>query len=168
MRNKNTLKLALASLLCAVAVVGSMFSFPVFGSKCSPIQHMVNVLCAVLLSASYGTSAAFCAALIRNLCGLGSVLAFPGSIFGAFLSAVVYKKTKSVVGALIGEVVGTAVLGGLCAWPLAALVLQVKEVAFYAYVMPFFISTAAGSMLAGVLVFALKKSGALDKIKELL
>ena len=29
----NTKKLALAGVLCAVAVVGSMFSFPVFGSK---------------------------------------------------------------------------------------------------------------------------------------
>ena len=45
----NTKKLALAGLLCAVAVVGSMFSFPVFGSKCAPVQHMVNVVSGVLL-----------------------------------------------------------------------------------------------------------------------
>lgn len=45
----NTKKLTLAGVLCAVAVVGSMFSFPVFGSKCAPVQHMVNILCAVLL-----------------------------------------------------------------------------------------------------------------------
>ena len=49
MKKSNTKKLALAGVLCAVAVVGSMFSFPVFGSKCAPVQHMVNVLCAVLL-----------------------------------------------------------------------------------------------------------------------
>ena len=168
MRNKNTLKLALASLLCAAAVVGSLFSFPVFGSKCSPVQHMVNVLCAVLLPIGYGTSAAFGAALIRNLLGLGSVLAFPGSIFGAALSAWLYKKTQSIVCALVGETFGTAVIGGLCAWPLAVMVLGVKQVAFYAYVLPFFISTAAGSVMAGMLVFALKKSGALDKVGELL
>ena len=36
--------LALASVLTAVAVVGSAFSFPVFGSKCAPVQHMVNIL----------------------------------------------------------------------------------------------------------------------------
>ena len=34
-------------------------------------------------------------------------------------------------------------------------------VAFYAYVAPFLISTAAGSILAGALVFALQRSGAL-------
>lgn len=40
-------KLTLTALFTAVAVVGSMFSFPVFGSKCAPVQHLVNVLCAV-------------------------------------------------------------------------------------------------------------------------
>ena len=42
-------KVTLAGLLVAVAVVGSTFSFPVFSSKCAPVQHMVNILCAVLL-----------------------------------------------------------------------------------------------------------------------
>ena len=42
-------KLALAGMFCALCVVGSVFSFPMFGSKCAPVQHMVNVLCAVLL-----------------------------------------------------------------------------------------------------------------------
>ena len=43
-------KLALAAMFVAVAVVGSYFiSFPLLGSKCSPTQHMVNVLCAVFL-----------------------------------------------------------------------------------------------------------------------
>ena len=67
MKKSNTTKLALAGVLCAVAVVGSMFSFPVFGSKCAPVQHMVNVLCAVLLGPWYGVGAAFVASLLRNL-----------------------------------------------------------------------------------------------------
>ena len=68
----NTKKIALAGVLCAVAVVGSMFSFPVFGSKCAPVQHMVNVLCAVLLGPWYGVAVAFVASLLRNLLGLGN------------------------------------------------------------------------------------------------
>ena len=47
MKHTNVQKLTLAGLFCAIAVVGSMFSFPMFGSKCAPIQHMINVLCAV-------------------------------------------------------------------------------------------------------------------------
>ena len=49
MKHYSAKKLALAGMFCAVAVVGSVFSFPVFGSKCAPVQHMVNILCAVLL-----------------------------------------------------------------------------------------------------------------------
>ena len=49
MNKTNTKKLAIAAVFCAVAIVGSLFSVPVFGSKCSPVQHMVNILCAVLL-----------------------------------------------------------------------------------------------------------------------
>ena len=54
-------KLALAGMLCAVAVAGSTFSFPVFSSKCAPVQHMVNVLCAVFLGPGYGVAVAFLA-----------------------------------------------------------------------------------------------------------
>ena len=48
-RQKSALKLAIAGILCAVAVVGSTLSFPVLGSRCAPVQHMVNVMCALLL-----------------------------------------------------------------------------------------------------------------------
>ena len=45
----NIRKLTVTALFAAVAVVGSMFSFPVFGAKCAPVQHLVNILCAVLV-----------------------------------------------------------------------------------------------------------------------
>ena len=47
-------KLTLTALFTAVAVVGSMFSFPVLGSKCAPVQHLVNVLCAVTVGPWWG------------------------------------------------------------------------------------------------------------------
>lgn len=87
MKKTNVRKLAVASVFCAVAVVGSTFSFPVFGSKCAPVQHMVNILCAVLLGPGYGVGAAFVASLLRNLLGLGSLMAFPGSMVGALCAA---------------------------------------------------------------------------------
>ena len=84
MRSNSTKKLAIAAIFVALAVVGSAFvSFPVFGSKCSPTQHMVNVLCAVFLGPGYGVGVAFCASLIRNLVGAGTLMAFPGSMVGA-------------------------------------------------------------------------------------
>ena len=83
MKQCGTRKLCYAGILCAVAVVGSFFYIPVFGSKCVPVQHMVNILCAVLLGPFYGVGVAFCASLIRNLLGIGSLMAFPGSMCGA-------------------------------------------------------------------------------------
>ncbi len=79
----NIRKLTVTALFAAVAVVGSMFSFPVFGAKCAPVQHLVNILCAVLVGPWWGLAAAFIASLIRNLLGLGSLLAFPGSMLGS-------------------------------------------------------------------------------------
>ncbi|MCI6023565.1 MAG: energy coupling factor transporter S component ThiW [Oscillospiraceae bacterium] len=168
MKKVNIKKLAVAGVFCAVAVVGSMFSFPVFGSKCAPVQHMVNILCAVLLGPGYGLGAAFAASLIRNLLGLGSLLAFPGSMFGALLCGLIYKKTKNIPATLAGEVFGTAVLGGLCAYPIAILFMgkSAAELAFYVYIIPFLISTAAGALISAVLIFCLKKSGVLRTMQE--
>ena len=168
MKKTNTKKLAIAGVLCAVAVVGSMFSIPVFGSKCSPVQHMVNILCAVLLGPTYGVSAAFAAALIRNLLGLGSLMAFPGSMFGALVCGIVYAKTKNIFGTLIGEVFGTAILGGLCAYPIAIFFMgqSAAGLAIYAYIIPFLISTAGGAMISAVLIYSMKKTGVLHTMQE--
>ena len=160
MKNRNTQKLCIAGLLCAVAISGSLFSVPVFGSRCAPVQHMVNILCAVLLGPGYGMGVAFCASLIRNLLGLGSLMAFPGSMFGALLCGLVYKKGKQLFPTLAAEVFGTAVLGGLCAYPVAVLLMGQKagDIAFYTYMFPFLLSTGAGSVLSGILVYALEKN----------
>ena len=163
----NTKKIALAGVLCAVAVVGSMFSFPVFGSKCAPVQHMVNVLCAVLLGPWYGVAVAFVASLLRNLLGLGSLMAFPGSMCGALLCGIVYHKTKNLLATLAGEVFGTGIIGGLLAWPVAVFLMgkAAGDIAFYAYVVPFLVSTVGGPIIAGVVLIALEKNGALKKMQ---
>ena len=169
MRNNQTKKLCIAGILCAVAVVGSMFSFPVFASKCAPVQHMVNILCAVLLGPWYGVGVAFVASLLRNLLGLGSLMAFPGSMFGALLCGFAYSKSKNILLTLAAEVFGTAVLGGLCAYPVAVLLMGVDagSIAFYAYVVPFLISTAGGAILSAILLGALKKTKVLTMFAEI-
>lgn len=169
-KTSNTKKLAVAGILCAVAVAGSLISFPVLGSKCAPVQHMVNIICAVFLGPWYGVGVAFVASLLRNLMGLGSLMAFPGSMIGALLCGLMFWKTRNLPATLLAEVFGTGVLGGLCAYPIATLFMNVNAaaVAFYAYIIPFLISTVAGSVLAGALILALKKSGALESMRSVL
>ena len=163
-RNK-TLRLALAGILCGVAVVGSMISFPVFSSKCAPVQHMVNVLAGVALGPAYALGMAFCASLIRNLLGLGSLLAFPGSMCGALLCGMLFSRTGSLSAAVLGEIIGTGLLGGLLAYPIAVAFMGVNAgaVAFYAYVVPFLVSTAVGACLSSLILSAMLRSGLLKK-----
>ena len=86
----STQKLAIAGVLTAAAVAGSLISVPVAGSKCAPVQHMVNIFAAVILGPWWGVGIAFCASLIRNLLGIGSLLAFPGSMFGALCCGLIF------------------------------------------------------------------------------
>lgn len=168
MKRNQTLRISIAGILCAVAVVGSMLSFPVFASKCAPVQHMVNVICAVLLGPWYGLGVAFLSSLLRNLLGLGSLLAFPGSMCGAFLCGLVYQKTQKLLPTLLAEVIGTGVIGGLLAYPIAILFMGVSaaSVGFYAYIIPFLISTIAGSLLAGIIIGLLQRNGTLTHMQS--
>ena len=162
----NTKKLALTAIFAAVAVVGSMFSFPVFGSKCAPVQHLVNVLCAVFLGPWWGLAAAFIASVIRNMTGLGTLLAFPGSMCGALLSGILYRKFKALPAAWIGEIFGTAVIGGMLAYPIASLIMGNANAALFTFVVPFLISTAGGTLIAAVITLALQSRGVIAKLRE--
>lgn len=155
----STKRLTLAAVLTAIAIVGSLISFPVLGSRCAPVQHMVNVFCAVLLGWRYGVGAAFTASLLRNLLGLGTIFAFPGSMIGAFLSGVVYARTKNILLTVIAEAFGTGIIGGLAAYPITIFILgqNAGDVAFYFYVTPFLISTVCGAIIAGLVVKKFKK-----------
>ena len=159
-------KLVLTAVFAAVAVVGSLFSFPVFGSKCAPVQHLINVLRAVILGPGYGVAAAFVSSLIRNLLGLGTLLAFPGSMCGALLAGLLYHYIKKLPAAYIGEVFGTAVIGGMLSYPVAAFIMGSKGAALFTFVVPFLISTAGGTLLAVLITVPLKQTGVLDKIKS--
>ena len=88
-------KAALSGLLIAIAVVFGTFSIPIFGAKMSPVQHFINVVSAVLLGPGYAVGNAFIASLLRNILGTGSLLAFPGSMAGAFLSGILFSKFKN-------------------------------------------------------------------------
>lgn len=159
-------KLTIAAMLAAVAVVGSLISVPVLGAKCAPVQHIVNVVCAIVLGPFYGVSVAFVASLIRNLLGLGTLLAFPGSMCGALLAGLLYYFLKKTPFAYIGEVVGTAIIGGMLAYPVALLFMGNKAAALFTFVVPFAISTVVGTIIAAVVMEILKKTGLLKTIKN--
>ena len=165
--DKSYRKWILAALLTAAGVLLSpLFSFPLGVTRAFPLQHMINIFLAVLCGSRYSTSAAFCTSVIRNLLGTGSLLAFPGSMVGAFLSGFLYSRLHTLWAAVLGEFVGTSLIGGLLSYPVAVAFMGVTagSIAFYAYVVPFLVSTVGGAILAGALVFALQRSGALQSM----
>jgi len=143
-------KLSLSGALIALGVIMSGFYLPVGVSKCFPMQHMINVIGAVILGPEYALANAFVISLLRNILGLGTLLAFPGSMIGAFLAGFAYAKFKSYKLAAIGELVGTGIIGGLVAAPFA-MVLMGKEVGLTFFVIPFVISSFVGALIALIL-----------------
>lgn len=165
MNSKSIRKLTIAAMLVAVAVVGSLFSIPMFGSKCSPVQHMVNVLGAVFLGPGYAFGMAFVASLLRNLLGLGTLLAFPGSMIGALLCGLLYKAWPRLPVAYAGEVFGTGILGGMASYPVAALLMNNASAALFTFVPSFLLSTAVGAAISVLVLTALGRTQVLSQIK---
>ena len=176
MRNENTKKLAIAAMLFAIGVIGGAWSIPVGASKCAPIQHMINILAATVLGPVYGVIMAFVISVFRNMMGTGTLLAFPGSMCGALLAGLLCNALKSksapalgkslgrgTIGAIIGELFGTAVIGGICAYPVAVFLMG-REAAVFTYVFPFLVSTLGGTIIGTILYIALRKTGILNRI----
>ena len=72
-----------------------------------------------------------------------------------------YKFSKKIITTCIAEALGTGILGGLAAYPLAKYVMLIQPDGMFIYIIPFLISTVVGSVVAAVVMLILKKSGVL-------
>jgi len=156
-----TKKLTVSAMLIAIGtILGNLIYIPVGVSRCFPVQHALNVVSAVILGPWYAVGVAFSISFLRNILGTGSLLAFPGSMIGALLAGLVYKKTGSKLFTSFGEVFGTGILGGIAAFPVAKFVMG-KEVAAFFFVIPFLVSTIGGSIIGFLILGILEKSNVL-------
>ena len=83
--------------------------------------------------------------------GLGTLLAFPGSLIGAMLSGIAYKITKEKVSAILGEVIGTGIIGALLSFPIANLIMG-REATAFAFVIPFIASSLTGAFIGYLII----------------
>ncbi len=95
-------KMIIASICVALGVVLSTTSIPIGPARIFPFQHM-KVILAVIVGARFSVGAAFSTSCLRNVLALGSPLAFPGSMIGAWLSAYLYKKYNAIWAAALGK-----------------------------------------------------------------
>jgi len=150
---------ARAVILTAIAVALSPVFIPVGVAKCFPAQHMVNVLAAVMLGPAYAVAVAAVAAIIRNILGLGTLLAFPGGMIGALLAGLAYLATRNIIAAGVGEIVGTGLLGALAGALIVAPVFMQKTMPLVALLVAFSISTLGGTLLGLLALNLLQKAG---------
>ena len=154
-----TRDVARAVILVAIAVALSPIFIPVGIAKCFPAQHMVNVLSAVMLGPAYAVGIALISAILRNLLGLGTLLAFPGGMIGAFLAGLAYWMFKNTYMAGLGEVIGTGLLGSLASVWIVAPLLMGKTMALATLMLAFSISTLGGSIIGIIALHLLRKGG---------
>ena len=161
-----TQKLTYTAIIAAITTVtSSMVYIPVGFAKIFPIQHFANVLSAILLGPWYAVLQAFLSSTLRNMMGTGSVFAYPGSMIGAFLAALLYSKTKNIGIAALGEVVGTGILGAMATYPIAVLFLG-QEATLFGLIPAFTISSFVGALMGYALLKILIRNKAFRGILQ--
>ena len=153
-----TKEVARAVILVAIAVALSPFFIPVGISKCFPAQHMVNVLSAVMLGPAYAVGIAFISAIIRNILGLGTLLAFPGGMIGALLAGLAYRMFKNIYISGLGEIIGTGLLGSLASVWIVAPLFMGKTMAVVTLIVAFSVSTLGGTIIGIIALHILRKA----------
>jgi energy coupling factor transporter S component ThiW len=157
-------KMTLAALFAALAVLLSPFSFQVGPSRCFPFQHAVNVVAGITLGPLWACGAAFVTSLVRYSIGTGTILAFPGSIFGALAVGLAAKLLPERLRTLAAaaEPLATSIIGaGVSAFivsPGGGFLLS-----FYTLSFAFFISSGPGAAIGFVTLKALRRGIALVK-----
>jgi energy coupling factor transporter S component ThiW len=154
-----TRRVAYAVMLVAIGVALAPYtSFPIGIAKINPTQHFINVLGAVLLGPGWAVLIAAVIGAIRNVMGVGTLLAFPGGMIGAFLAGLAYRWFRRTDLAALGEIVGTGVLAPVVSALAVAPFLMHKSIPLLALVPSFLGSTVIGALLGVMVIRLLRKA----------
>ena len=149
-----TRRVAYAGVLTAVGVALAPYtSIPIGIARINPAQHFINVLAAVLLGPGWAVLVAAAIGALRNVMGMGTLLAFPGGMIGAFLAGMVYRRFRKHGWAAAGEIAGTGLIAPVVSALLVAPFLMQKTYALLPLTLSFLCSSVAGALLG---IFALR------------
>ncbi|MEG1981928.1 MAG: energy coupling factor transporter S component ThiW [Clostridia bacterium] len=165
MRKKSAIyKTIVLALLIAIGVVIS----PLLRIEgMCPTAHLINIVCSVLLGPWYSLLCATMIGILRmTLMGIPP-LALTGAVFGAFLSGVLYRVSKGkIIFAVIGEVIGTGIIGALVSYPIMAFLMGKTGITTFFYVPMFLGATLMGGTIAYIFLKALSKNRLLAKFQK--
>ena len=151
-----TRKAAYAVVLAAAGIALSPYtSFPIGIAKINPTQHFINMLGAVLLGPFWAMVTAAVIGLIRNVMGVGTILAFPGGMIGAILAGYLFRYTRNLYIGAFGEVIGSGIIAPVVSSLFFAPVLMGKAIPLVALIPSFLASSVTGAILGIISVKAL-------------
>jgi len=153
-----TRKLVLGAFFAALPVVLSFVpgAIPVAGAKLLPWQHMTNVLAGILLGPWYAALAATVAAILRNLFGVGTLLAFPGGIPGALVVGLAYQYLRRDWAGLL-EPLGTGPVGATIGALVVAPTLMDRAIPLLTLQYLFLASSVPGALVGFLLLKVLQR-----------
>ena len=161
--NSETRRTAYAVVLVAMGVALAPYtSIPAGIAKINPTQHFINVLAAVLLGPWWAVTVAGVIAVLRNVMGVGTLLAFPGGMIGALLAGLGYRYGRRLLVGAAGEVVGTGLIAPVVSALFVAPVLMGRAIPLLALVPSFLGSTLAGAVLGVMALRLLERADIVD------
>lgn len=152
-------KIAYAIILVAAGIALSPFtSFQIGIAKVNPTQHLINLVAAVILGPYYAVVIATIMAIIRNILGVGTILAFPGGMIGALSAGLAYKLSKNIYISGIGEVFGTGIIASFfCSYIIAPFIMH-KAIGVMFLLSSFIISSIIGNIIGVISIKILEKN----------
>lgn len=133
-----------------------------------PMQHFINVIMAVTVGPWYGFFGAVAIGIIRMALMAISPMALTGAVIGAFLSGLLYRIFHKHIAAVIGEIIGTGILGSMLSFPVMKYLWGTEGLALFYYTPSFVTATIIGGTFAWFFLKALQKTGQLQRIQHML
>ncbi|UQS86082.1 energy coupling factor transporter S component ThiW (plasmid) [Nicoliella spurrieriana] len=144
-------------VILAIMIALDFLLSPIFRIEgMAPMSSVMNVIAAVLMGPTYAVVMAIVCALMRMLLLGIPPLAFTGAVFGALLAGILYRLKSVVWMPIIGEIIGTGLIGSLASYPVMVLYTGTHSQLFWFVFTPrFFGGAIIGSVIAYLLLLKL-------------
>lgn len=158
-------KLSILAMMIAVDVVLS----PLFRIEgMAPMSSVVNVIAATFMGPLYTVLMALICGIIRMLVLSIPPLALTGAVFGAALASWLYAYYPKVWGAIMGEIIGTGLIGSLLSYPVMVWFTGSTNGLFWLVYTPrFFGGSISGSIIAFLVLIKLSKVPIYQQLQKL-
>lgn len=162
-KNQKLIKVVFMGMMVAIGVVIS----PILRVEgMCPMQHFINVTCAVLLGPWNAFLCACLIGIIRMVTMGITPMALTGAVFGAYLSGLLYRLSKgNLLCAFLGEVIGTGIIGAIVSYPVMTYLWGRTGLTWLFYVPSFTAGTLIGGSLAFIFLKQLQKTKLLAKFQ---